>query len=422
MKVSTYQINHHWFEDDVGEEEAIKINIKVVNNNNEEDESIEVDEIVNIKESKNHPIDQVIGNLNQRTLSLLGFLWCNGEYKRGKAKVAWDVISLPKTEGGLGIRSLEMFNIALMTKHIWNIISIRKSLWLRWTNIYQLCGHSFWDIPIRADASWSWRNPLAKFILPRDVSNAGFNMSCKVADFVANKEWHWPQPWLLKAPNIGTMSAPILDPTSSDLIQWKNRKGVLSLFSVSKAWEELRPRGFEVWYYVRLLADLENVPPLMHLILIWLISIAHQRSARSIIRRLVVAATTYFLWSKRNNRLFKNSKRSLKEVWDVIMTMMKQALIDYGIRLDDVPIMCDNKGAIDLSKNPVQHSRTKHIEIRHHFLRNNIQKGKFSIEKVASEDNIADIFTKPLKREVFNYLRLGLGMMELIMDSDSPSS
>ncbi|GJU50962.1 retrovirus-related pol polyprotein from transposon TNT 1-94 [Tanacetum coccineum] len=101
---------------------------------------------------------------------------------------------------------------------------------------------------------------------------------------------------------------------------------------------------------------------------------------------------------------------------------MKQALIDYGICLDNIPIMCDNKGVIDLSKNPVQHSRTKHIEIRRHFLRDNVQKGNISIEKVTSEDNIADIFTKPLKREVFNYLRLGLGMMELIMDSDPSSS
>ncbi|GJT20727.1 retrovirus-related pol polyprotein from transposon TNT 1-94 [Tanacetum coccineum] len=84
---------------------------------------------------------------------------------------------------------------------------------------------------------------------------------------------------------------------------------------------------------------------------------------------------------------------------------MKQALIDYDVRLDDVPIMCDNKGAIDLSKNPVQHSRTKHIEIRHHFLRDNVQKGHISIEKVPSADNIADILTKPLKRESFNYLR-----------------
>ncbi|GJS59796.1 retrovirus-related pol polyprotein from transposon TNT 1-94 [Tanacetum coccineum] len=93
---------------------------------------------------------------------------------------------------------------------------------------------------------------------------------------------------------------------------------------------------------------------------------------------------------------------------------MKHALIDYDVRLDDVLIMCDNKGAIDLRKNPVQHSRTKHIKIRHHFLCDNIQKGHISIEKVPSVDNIADILTKPLKRESFNYLRLGLGMMEHI--------
>ncbi|GKC76614.1 retrovirus-related pol polyprotein from transposon TNT 1-94 [Tanacetum coccineum] len=56
---------------------------------------------------------------------------------------------------------------------------------------------------------------------------------------------------------------------------------------------------------------------------------------------------------------------------------IKQALIDYDMRLDDVPIMCDDKGAIDLIKNPVQHSHTKHIEIRHHFLRDNVQKGQY---------------------------------------------
>ncbi|GJT72675.1 retrovirus-related pol polyprotein from transposon TNT 1-94 [Tanacetum coccineum] len=93
---------------------------------------------------------------------------------------------------------------------------------------------------------------------------------------------------------------------------------------------------------------------------------------------------------------------------------MKQALIDYDVRLDDVPIMCDNKGAIDLSKNPVQHSHTKHIEIRHHFLRDNVQKGHISIKKLSSVDNITDILTNPLKRESFSYLRLGLAMMEHI--------
>ncbi|GJX73199.1 retrovirus-related pol polyprotein from transposon TNT 1-94 [Tanacetum coccineum] len=91
---------------------------------------------------------------------------------------------------------------------------------------------------------------------------------------------------------------------------------------------------------------------------------------------------------------------------------MKQALVDYDVKLNDVPILCNNKGAIVLSKNPVLHSRAKHIEIRHHFLRDNVQKGNISIEKVSSEDNIADILTKPLKREPFNLFRLGLGLME----------
>ncbi|GJU76206.1 retrovirus-related pol polyprotein from transposon TNT 1-94 [Tanacetum coccineum] len=55
-------------DDDVGKEEAIRKNTKIVNTNNEEDESIEVEEIINIKESNNHPLDQVLGNFNQRTL------------------------------------------------------------------------------------------------------------------------------------------------------------------------------------------------------------------------------------------------------------------------------------------------------------------------------------------------------------------
>lgn len=93
---------------------------------------------------------------------------------------------------------------------------------------------------------------------------------------------------------------------------------------------------------------------------------------------------------------------------------MKQALIDYGIRLSDIPIMWDNKGAIDLGKNYVQHSRTKHIEIMHHFLRDNVQKRNISIENVVSEDKLVDILIKPLKHEPFNYLRLVLGMMEQI--------
>ncbi|GJU49324.1 hypothetical protein Tco_1218879 [Tanacetum coccineum] len=56
---------------------------------------------------------------------------------------------------------------------------------------------------------------------------------------------------------------------------------------------------------------------------------------------------------------------------------MKQALVDCDIKLDDIPVLCDNKGTIDLSKKPILHSRTKHIEIHHYFLRDNVQKGTY---------------------------------------------
>ncbi|GJV92532.1 putative RNA-directed DNA polymerase [Tanacetum coccineum] len=94
-----------------------------------------------------------------------GFLWCNGDYKRGKSKVAWDDICLPKHEGGLGLRSLEVFNLALMTTHIWNIVSSKKSLWVRWVYSYKLRGRTLWDVRFKANISLGWR----KLLQLRDI-------------------------------------------------------------------------------------------------------------------------------------------------------------------------------------------------------------------------------------------------------------
>ena len=63
--------------------------------------------------------------------------------------------------------------------------------------------------------------------------------------------------------------------------------------------------------------------------------------------------------------------------------------------------MCDNESAVKLANNPVQHSRTKHIDIRHHFLRDHIAKNDISLEGVRTEDQLTDIFTKPLDEAMF---------------------
>ena len=91
---------------------------------------------------------------------------------------------------------------------------------------------------------------------------------------------------------------------------------------------------------------------------------------------------------------------------------MKQQLLDYGLKLDRIPIRCDNTSAINLTKNPVQHSRTKHIDIRHHFLRDHVEKGDCVFEFVESTKQLADIFTKPLPKESFFYIRSELGILD----------
>ena len=92
---------------------------------------------------------------------------------------------------------------------------------------------------------------------------------------------------------------------------------------------------------------------------------------------------------------------------------MKQTLSDFGLTYSHVPIKCDNTSVISISKNLVQHSRTKHIEIRHHFLRDHAQKGDITLDFVRTEDQLADIFIKPLNENQFFNIRRQLGVISL---------
>ncbi|KAK6143271.1 hypothetical protein DH2020_023619 [Rehmannia glutinosa] len=92
---------------------------------------------------------------------------------------------------------------------------------------------------------------------------------------------------------------------------------------------------------------------------------------------------------------------------------MKQTLADYKCSFENVPIFCDNISAINIAENPVHHNRTKHIEIRHHFLRDCVSKRKIEISFVPSHDQLADIFTKPLSIETFASIRARLGIMHI---------
>jgi len=89
---------------------------------------------------------------------------------------------------------------------------------------------------------------------------------------------------------------------------------------------------------------------------------------------------------------------------------MKQMLEDYGVEQEVLTVYCDNTSAINISKNPVQHSRTKHIDIRYHFIRDLVDSKQVVLEYVATENQLADIFTKALDSARFVYLRKALGI------------
>ena len=77
-----------------------------------------------------------------------------------------------------------------------------------------------------------------------------------------------------------------------------------------------------------------------------------------------------------------------------------------------VPLLCDNESAIKIAYNPCEHSRTKHIDIRHHFLRDHAIKGAIVISHVRTDEQLADIFTKPLDEKRFCELRNELNIID----------
>ena len=89
---------------------------------------------------------------------------------------------------------------------------------------------------------------------------------------------------------------------------------------------------------------------------------------------------------------------------------MKKLLHDYGIPQDTTCVFCDTTSAINLSKNLVQHSKSKHIKIRYHFIRDLVEEKVVCLEFIHTENQKADIFTKPLDGPQFESLHKTIGV------------
>ncbi|GJX24481.1 retrovirus-related pol polyprotein from transposon TNT 1-94 [Tanacetum coccineum] len=343
-------------DDELVEEEAIEVSKTKPIGNNLEDISLENNQIVNIKESKTHPLENVIGNLNQRTL-------------RSQAQ--------DKSNFFCFISTIEPKNINEALKDENWVMAMQEELNQFKTNdVWELVPNPM-DMTI-IGTKWVYRNKLDENgVVTRNKARLvaqGYNQQ----EGIDYDETYAPVA-RLESIRILLAYACALD---FKLYQMDVKSAFLNGF-INEEVYVAQPPGFidfakpnYVYKLKKALYGLKQAPKAWYDRLKAFL-IKHNYSTGMFSKKQTALAI-----STTEAEHVSTGKACQQALW------MKQALIDYGVRLDDIPIMCDNKGA---------------IEIRN-----------ISIEKVTSEDNIADILTKPLKRESFNYLRLGLGMMEQI--------
>nr|GEU88395.1 retrovirus-related Pol polyprotein from transposon TNT 1-94 [Tanacetum cinerariifolium] len=420
-------------DDDLDEEEAIKVIEKKNLENDIVDETLEIHKIVNFKESRNYSLENVIGNLNQRTLrsqsqnksysqNSKAYIILNKHTKKVEESlnVTFDETPPPSKTSPLVDDDLDAVeaikaikkknlenNIVYETLEVDKIVNIKESRNHPLENVIGNLNQR--NLRNKLDENSIVSQNKARLVVQGYNQQEGIDYDETYA-LVARLEsirilLAYACALDFKLFQMDVKSAFLNGFINEEKFGLEDSKPMKTLMSPDtklmkdeecKSIDSTMYRGMKgLWYHKG--TDIETIV------------YADSDHAGDYVDRKITSGICTFVgccltswFSKKQTTLAISTTKaeyvSAEKACQQALCM-KQALVDFDVRLDDVPIMCDNKGAIDLSKNSVQHSRTKHIEIRHHFLHDNVQKGHISIEKVPSIDNITDILTKPLKRE-----------------------
>ncbi|GKD04396.1 hypothetical protein Tco_1179370, partial [Tanacetum coccineum] len=92
---------------------------------------------------------------------------------------------------------------------------------------------------------------------------------------------------------------------------------------------------------------------------------------------------------------------------------IQNQMLDYGFNFMNTKIHIDNESTICIVKNPVFHAKTKHIEIRHHFIRDSYKKRLIQVIKIHTDHNVADLLTKAFDVSEFNFLIASIGLLNI---------
>ncbi|XP_028057939.1 uncharacterized protein LOC114261825 [Camellia sinensis] len=199
------------------------------------------------------------------------FLWFGSELKKYGAKVSWDKVCSPKKGGDLGLKSMGVWNKAVIAKHIWFLFSGgERSMWCQWVKSYLLKGRSFWKVKVPTDSSWVWRKILGlrPIIYPYMKYSVGDGNSVffwfdnwhplgslwakfgdrimydtavnfRVSRINSNSSWRWPTSIPVDICDLIQSTPQALIPRSSpDKLMWTLSTD--GLFSIKSAWNAWR--------------------------------------------------------------------------------------------------------------------------------------------------------------------------------------
>ncbi|GJY16874.1 RNA-directed DNA polymerase, eukaryota, reverse transcriptase zinc-binding domain protein [Tanacetum coccineum] len=264
------------------------------------------------------------------------FLWSNGDSAKGKAKVAWKHVCKPKEYGSLGLKDLENWNDALLTKHLWNIASKKDSLWVKWVHIKRLKDKNIWNVQYDPSDSWNWkclleirdkvisrmqyevddgkkicmwqdkwheRRLLIDQISNRDLYDVRMPRMINLAEMIQGDTWKWPNEWTNDDLDVMKIAVPRLRSGVSDIVKWANMNNCLVLFHTKE--EEIvqdlieKRNGNNIW---------------------------------NAVRRISLVAVVYFIWQERNQRIFRGEKKSADKLLSVINEVVQLKLMNIKVK------------------------------------------------------------------------------------------
>ncbi|KAL0282000.1 UNVERIFIED_CONTAM: hypothetical protein Sradi_7275200 [Sesamum radiatum] len=318
------------------------------------------------------------------------FLW-KGPSGAGYTKVAWVQCCKPKEEGGLGIRSVQYINQALILKQIWRILQQEpRSIWVAWVLRYRLRNQTVWTFS-SASAPWFWRKMLKLcprlkegleyrvgdgrkfrlwsdiwhprgpllFTFPRGPCITGLPADSMLHQVIHQDQWHWPAAADFDIQEI-VAGLPSIYSQQPDEIKWKSNSGmcttsaILSLLQPSSPhveWHHLLrgkfkiPRhGFILWLaFLERLSTMDRIwVPHSHtdcvLCGVWQTDISwasgrwrnnHLLNEAS---RAMLAAMVYYIWRERNSRRFANTSSSAEAVTSRAIEEVRNRILSVHIR------------------------------------------------------------------------------------------